>query len=64
MKKLYFFQLPPILLLTGPAGVGKTATVKVLAKELRCELHEWSNPLADDYVDGFSTSSDWKSSMI
>ncbi|XP_060598145.1 cell cycle checkpoint protein RAD17-like [Ruditapes philippinarum] len=54
-------KLPPILLLTGPAGVGKTATVKVLAKELRCELHEWSNPLADDYSEGFSTSSDWKS---
>ncbi|VDK59412.1 unnamed protein product [Anisakis simplex] len=30
-----------ILLLTGPCGSGKTATVKVLCKELRMELVEW-----------------------
>ncbi|XP_053394672.1 cell cycle checkpoint protein RAD17-like [Mercenaria mercenaria] len=54
-------KLPPILLLTGPAGVGKTATVKVLAKELRCELHEWSNPLAEDYSEGFLAENDWRS---
>ena len=36
-------------LLTGPAGAGKTALVKVLAKELNCELKEWSNPIAGSY---------------
>ncbi|XP_038068442.1 cell cycle checkpoint protein RAD17-like [Patiria miniata] len=34
----------PILLLTGPAGTGKTATVQVLAKQLQMEVQEWSNP--------------------
>jgi cell cycle checkpoint protein len=31
-----------ILVLTGPAGVGKTTTIRVLAKELGIELLEWS----------------------
>ena len=35
---------PGILLLTGPPGCGKTATVKVLAKELQASIQEWSNP--------------------
>ncbi|XP_022097189.1 cell cycle checkpoint protein RAD17-like isoform X2 [Acanthaster planci] len=34
----------PILLLTGPAGAGKTATIHVLAKQLQMEVQEWSNP--------------------
>lgn len=51
----------PILLLTGPAGVGKTATVRVLAKELKCELHEWTNPLASDASETFMGENDWKS---
>ncbi|KAJ3323620.1 Cell cycle checkpoint protein rad17 [Boothiomyces sp. JEL0866] len=34
---------PNILVLSGPAGCGKTATVKCLAKELKCELIEWEN---------------------
>ncbi|KAF4113382.1 cell cycle checkpoint protein RAD17 [Onychostoma macrolepis] len=33
-----------ILLLTGPAGCGKTATVRVLAKDLGFQIQEWSNP--------------------
>lgn len=37
-----------ILILTGPPGAGKTATVKVLVKELRCHLQEWSNPIGQD----------------
>lgn len=35
----------PILLLTGPAGVGKTTTLKVLSKELNCQIQEWANPI-------------------
>ncbi|KAF9644261.1 hypothetical protein BDM02DRAFT_3103228, partial [Thelephora ganbajun] len=38
-----------ILALTGPAGSGKTATVKVLARELGFELVEWRNSVADPY---------------
>ncbi|XP_023225269.1 cell cycle checkpoint protein RAD17-like [Centruroides sculpturatus] len=46
--KNYFDQIlnkniSPILLLTGPAGAGKTATMKVLAKEMQLDLVEWSH---------------------
>ncbi|KAI0478837.1 cell cycle checkpoint protein RAD17 [Xylariaceae sp. FL0804] len=33
-----------LLILKGAAGTGKTTTVKLLAKALRCELLEWRNP--------------------
>jgi cell cycle checkpoint protein len=33
-----------ILVLTGPAGAGKTATINVLAKEMGVEILEWRNP--------------------
>uniref|UniRef100_A0A915AVA1 Cell cycle checkpoint protein RAD17 n=2 Tax=Parascaris univalens TaxID=6257 RepID=A0A915AVA1_PARUN len=33
-----------ILLLNGPCGSGKTATVKVLCSELRMQLVEWESP--------------------
>lgn len=36
-----------ILLLTGPTGAGKTATVNVLASELGFEVQEWLNPFSD-----------------
>nr|XP_032826671.1 cell cycle checkpoint protein RAD17 isoform X2 [Petromyzon marinus]XP_032826672.1 cell cycle checkpoint protein RAD17 isoform X2 [Petromyzon marinus]XP_032826674.1 cell cycle checkpoint protein RAD17 isoform X2 [Petromyzon marinus] len=34
-----------ILLITGPAGAGKTATLQVLCKQLGIIIHEWINPL-------------------
>nr|XP_033783047.1 cell cycle checkpoint protein RAD17 isoform X4 [Geotrypetes seraphini] len=34
-----------LLLLTGPPGCGKTATVQVLAKDLGVQLQEWINPI-------------------
>jgi cell cycle checkpoint protein len=33
-----------LLLLKGAAGTGKTTTVRLLARELNCELLEWRNP--------------------
>ena len=36
-----------VLLLTGSAGAGKTATVHVLANELGFEVQEWINPLSE-----------------
>lgn len=40
-----------VLILSGPAGTGKTATVKVLATELGYELIEWQNPMSVDRTD-------------
>jgi cell cycle checkpoint protein len=33
-----------LLLLKGPAGCGKTATMSLLSKELMFDVHEWKNP--------------------
>jgi len=33
-----------LLILKGAAGTGKTTTVQLLAKDLRCEILEWRNP--------------------
>ncbi|XP_065175371.1 cell cycle checkpoint protein RAD17-like [Sycon ciliatum] len=45
--------VPPITLLTGPAGCGKSTTVQVLCRSLHADLHEWQNP---------TISSSWQSS--
>ncbi|KAI2473048.1 Rad17-domain-containing protein [Annulohypoxylon bovei var. microspora] len=34
-----------LLILKGAAGTGKTTTVQLLAKDMRCELLEWRNPV-------------------
>lgn len=35
-----------LLILKGAAGTGKTTTMRLLAKEMRCEILEWRNPNA------------------
>ncbi|KAJ6535996.1 Rad17 cell cycle checkpoint protein-domain-containing protein [Mycena vulgaris] len=42
-----------ILALTGPAGTGKTATIRVLARELDCEILEWRNAPGESAPNGF-----------
>ena len=39
-----------ILVLTGPAGTAKTATVRVLARELGFEILEWRNGIGDTFA--------------
>ncbi|XP_076321950.1 cell cycle checkpoint protein RAD17-like [Tachypleus tridentatus] len=49
----------PIALLTGPAGCGKTASLKVLAKALGVDIKEWINPVDNSsgvFDDGFSNT--------
>ncbi|MCJ1351857.1 MAG: Cell cycle checkpoint protein rad17 [Icmadophila ericetorum] len=38
-----------ILVLKGPAGSGKTATIQLLAKSIDADLIEWKNPTISDY---------------
>ncbi|XP_010133686.1 PREDICTED: cell cycle checkpoint protein RAD17 [Buceros rhinoceros silvestris] len=53
--KMHIFQQQPkqdgsVLLLTGPAGCGKTATIQILAKDLRIQVQEWTNPISLDFT--------------
>ncbi|KAI8970634.1 Rad17-domain-containing protein [Trametes punicea] len=49
-----------ILVLTGPAGTAKTATIRVLSKELGYEILEWQNSMDEHFTrDPDSTSADW-----
>ncbi|NWV06519.1 RAD17 protein, partial [Ptilonorhynchus violaceus] len=53
--KMNIFQRQPkqsgsVLLLTGPPGCGKTATLQVLAKDLGLQVQEWINPLSLDFT--------------
>ncbi|ROT80900.1 putative cell cycle checkpoint protein RAD17 isoform X2 [Penaeus vannamei] len=41
------------LLLTGPAGCGKTATIKILAREAGLTAQEWINPTSTSYKSAF-----------
>ncbi|XP_069792689.1 cell cycle checkpoint protein RAD17 [Narcine bancroftii] len=56
-----------ILLLTGAAGTGKTATIQVLVNELGIQLQEWINPLSqnkfkshDEFEDHWHTDSSFQ----
>ncbi|MCJ1287965.1 Cell cycle checkpoint protein rad17 [Xylographa opegraphella] len=47
-----------VLILKGPSGTGKTATVAAIAKTLNLEIVEWKNPAASDFAsDGFRSLS-------
>lgn len=53
--KTHIFQTQPkqggsVLLLTGPPGCGKTATLQILAKDLGLQVQEWTNPLSLDFT--------------
>ena len=37
-----------MLLLTGPAGSGKSATIYALADEMNIDIKEWANPTAEN----------------
>lgn len=43
-------QSGSILLLTGPPGCGKTATLQILARDLGFQVQEWTNPLSSDFT--------------
>ncbi|NXT23147.1 RAD17 protein, partial [Syrrhaptes paradoxus] len=53
--KMHVFQRQPkqggsVLLLTGPAGCGKTATIEIVAKDLGIQVQEWTNPISLDFT--------------
>ncbi|NXI70731.1 RAD17 protein, partial [Anseranas semipalmata] len=53
--KMHLFQRPikqggSVLLLTGPPGCGKTATIQILAKDLGVQVQEWVNPISLDFT--------------
>ena len=47
-----------LLILKGPAGSGKTTTLRLLAKDMKCELLEWRNPTGSlGAAQGFQSAS-------
>ncbi|XP_070791901.1 cell cycle checkpoint protein RAD17 [Pituophis catenifer annectens] len=68
--KDHIFQNQPrqggsILVLTGPPGCGKSATVEILAKDLGIQIQEWINPVSldfkkHDFQVAFNHESDFK----
>ncbi|KAE9386945.1 Rad17-domain-containing protein [Gymnopus androsaceus JB14] len=48
-----------LLVLTGPAGTAKSATIKVLSKELNFEVLEWSNSTGSTFTNAQDASSSW-----
>ena len=39
-----------LLVIKGPAGAGKTTTLKMLAKDLQLAISEWKNPMGSQYA--------------
>ncbi|XP_061874950.1 cell cycle checkpoint protein RAD17 isoform X2 [Colius striatus] len=53
--KMHAFQRQPkqggsVLLLSGPPGCGKTATIQIVAKDLGVQVQEWTNPVSLDFT--------------
>ncbi|KAM4643241.1 cell cycle checkpoint protein RAD17-like isoform 2-T2 [Amazona ochrocephala] len=53
--KIHILQRQPkqggsVLLLSGPPGCGKTATIQILAKDLGVQVQEWINPTSLDFT--------------
>ena len=47
-----------LLILKGAAGTGKTTTLRLLAKDMKCELLEWRNPTGSlGVAQGFQSAS-------
>ncbi|KAI0327719.1 Rad17-domain-containing protein [Cubamyces sp. BRFM 1775] len=46
-----------VLVLTGPAGTAKTATIRVLARELNYEILEWRNSMDEHFSQGYDSLS-------
>ena len=47
-----------VLILKGPSGTGKTATVSAIAKTLNLDIVEWKNPAGSDFAsDGYRSLS-------
>uniref|UniRef100_A0A1I8P3C9 AAA+ ATPase domain-containing protein n=1 Tax=Stomoxys calcitrans TaxID=35570 RepID=A0A1I8P3C9_STOCA len=57
-----------LCLLTGPSGCGKTAAVHVLAKEMKYNIQEWTNPVDQEVIynlgDQMYGESNFKSSQV
>jgi cell cycle checkpoint protein len=49
-----------LLVLKGAAGTGKSTTVKLLAKDMRCELLEWRNPTTTGGIGSQSASAQFE----
>ncbi|XP_039401058.1 cell cycle checkpoint protein RAD17 isoform X2 [Mauremys reevesii] len=68
--KAQIFQRQPkqggsVLVLTGPPGCGKSATIQILAKELHVQVQEWTNPISldfrkEDFKDAFNYESSFQ----
>lgn len=52
-----------MLLLTGPTGSGKTATIRVLSEEICYEIQDYQTPLTTGY-NKFNTDMDTGSCHI
>ena len=47
---MMLIHIKALLVLKGPSGTGKTATVSALARLMNFEITEWRNPLGTDYT--------------